>query len=63
MQIRPEAALNYITPTGRDPYRRWYTRIKDEKTRVIITSRIEMNMESILKMHCEFQRLSSQRSR
>lgn len=41
MQMPPEAVLNYITPTGRDPYRRWYTRIKDEKTRAIITSRIE----------------------
>ena len=41
MQMRPEVVLNYITPTGRDPYRRWYTQIKDEKTRAIITSRIE----------------------
>ena len=39
--MRLEAVLNYITPTGRDPYRQWYTRIKDEKTRAIITSRIE----------------------
>ena len=41
MQMRPEVVLNYITPAGRDPYRRWYTRIKDEKTRAIITSRVE----------------------
>lgn len=41
MQIQPEGILNYITPSGQDPYRRWYTRIKDERTRAIITSRIE----------------------
>lgn len=41
MQIRPESVLNYVTPTGRDPYRQWYRGIKDEKTRAIITTRIE----------------------
>lgn len=41
MQIRPEGVRNYITPNGRDPYRQWYTSIKDRKTQAIITSRID----------------------
>lgn len=41
MQIRPEGVRHYITPNGRDPYRQWYTSIKDQKTRAIITSRID----------------------
>lgn len=41
MQIQPKGILTYITPTGQNPYRRWYVRVKDERTRAIITSRIE----------------------
>ncbi|MDE0466572.1 MAG: type II toxin-antitoxin system RelE/ParE family toxin [Candidatus Poribacteria bacterium] len=41
MQIRPQGIRNYITPTGRDPYRQWHAQIKDGRTRAIITTRIE----------------------
>ena len=41
MQIQPESVRNYIMPNGRDPYRQWYTGIKDRKTQAIITNRID----------------------
>lgn len=41
MQIQPENIRTYITPNGRDLYRQWYANIKDQKTRAIITSRID----------------------
>ena len=41
MEMRPGGILNYITPTGRNPFRRWYTRLKDQKARAIIANRIE----------------------
>ena len=40
MQIRPKEILNYITPSGRDSYQQWYTRIKDQKARIAISNRI-----------------------
>lgn len=41
MEIRPEGVRNYITLNGRDPYRQWYTSIKDRKTQTIIMSRMD----------------------
>jgi putative addiction module killer protein len=40
MQIRPREILNYATPSGRSPYRQWYTQIKDEKAQIAISNRI-----------------------
>lgn len=40
MQIRPREILHYTTPSGRNPYRQWYTRIKDQKTQIAISNRI-----------------------
>ena len=40
MQIRPREILHYTTPSGRNPYRQWYTRIKDQKTQIVISNRI-----------------------
>lgn len=40
MQIRPREILSYTTPSGRNRYRQWYTRIKDEKARIAISNRI-----------------------
>ena len=40
MQIRPREILHWTTPSGRNPYRQWYTRIKDQKTQVTISNRI-----------------------
>lgn len=40
MQIRPREILYYTTPNGHNPYRRWYTRLKDQKTRIAISNRI-----------------------
>ena len=40
MQIRPREILNYTTPSGRNPYRQWYTRITDEKAQIAISNRI-----------------------
>lgn len=40
MQIRPREILYYTTPNGRNPYRRWYTRLKDQKTQIVISNRI-----------------------
>ena len=40
MQIRPKEILHYTTLSGRNPYRQWYTRIKDQKTQVAISNRI-----------------------
>ena len=40
MQIRPREILTYTTPSGRNPYRRWYTRIRDQKAQIAISNRI-----------------------
>ncbi len=40
MQIRPREILHYTTPSGRNPYRQWYTRIKDQKTQIAISNKI-----------------------
>ena len=40
MQIRPREILYYTTPNGRNPYRRWYTRLKDQRTQIAISNRI-----------------------
>ena len=40
MQIRPREILNYTMPSGRSPYRQWYTQLKDEKTQIVISNRI-----------------------
>lgn len=40
MQICPREILHYTTPSGHDPYRRWYTAIKDQKTQIVISNRI-----------------------
>ena len=40
MQIRPREILTYITPSGRDSYQQWYTRIKDQKAQIAISNRI-----------------------
>lgn len=40
MQIRPREILTYTTPNGRNPYRQWYTRIKDGKAQIALSNRI-----------------------
>ncbi len=40
MQIRPREILTYTMPSGRSPYRHWYTQIRDEKTKTVISNRI-----------------------
>lgn len=40
MQIRPREILHYTTTSGRNPYRQWYTQIKDQKTKIRISNRI-----------------------
>ena len=40
MQIRPKEILHYTTLSGHNPYRQWYTRIKDQKTQIAISNRI-----------------------
>ena len=40
MQIRPREILTYTTPNKRNPYRQWYTQIKDEKAQIALSNRI-----------------------
>ena len=40
MQIRPREIHHYTTPSGHNPFRRWYSKIKDQKTQIAITNRI-----------------------
>ena len=40
MQIHRREIRIYTTPNGRAPYRQWYARIKDEKLRTIISTRL-----------------------
>ena len=40
MLVRPKKILIYKTPNGSDPYRDWYTEIKDKKAQVTISNRI-----------------------
>ncbi len=40
MQIRPREILHYTTPSGRNPYRQWYTRIKDRRVQIAVSNRI-----------------------
>jgi len=41
MQVRPRDVRNYITPDGRNPFRQWFTRLKEKKTQAIVAKRIE----------------------
>lgn len=40
MQILPREILHYTTPSGNNPYRRWYTQIKDQAAQIAISNRI-----------------------
>ena len=40
MQIRPREIRIYTTSNGRSPYRQWSTRIRDEKLRTAISTRL-----------------------